>query len=57
LEEQPRFSVCGEAYEGVKALEEAQRLKPDVVVLKKFGTEKSTIKSRPWLRLWRYALA
>ena len=33
LEEQPRFSVCGEAYDGVKAIEEAQRLKPDVVVL------------------------
>jgi CheY-like chemotaxis protein len=33
LEEQPRFSVCGEAYDGAKAVEEAQRLKPDVVVL------------------------
>ena len=33
LEEQPSFSVCGEAYDGVKAIEEAQRLKPDVVVL------------------------
>jgi len=45
LEEQRRFSVCGEAYEGVKAIEEAQRLKPHVVVLKKFGTDKSTIDS------------
>jgi chemotaxis response regulator CheB len=25
--------VCGEAYDGMKAIEEAQRLKPDVVVL------------------------
>jgi DNA-binding NarL/FixJ family response regulator len=33
LEEQPSFSVCGEAYDGVEAIEEAQRLKPDVVVL------------------------
>lgn len=33
LEEQPTFSVCGEAYDGVEAIEEAQRLKPDVVVL------------------------
>lgn len=33
LEEQPRFSVCGEAYDGAEAIEEAQRLKPDVVVL------------------------
>jgi DNA-binding NarL/FixJ family response regulator len=33
LEEQPSFSVCGEAYDGVEAIEEAQRLKPDVGVL------------------------
>jgi len=33
LEEQPSFSVCGEAYDGVEAIEESQRLKPDVVVL------------------------
>src|SRR5260370_27936184 len=33
LEERPRFSVCGEAYDSAKATEEAQRLKPDVVVL------------------------
>jgi DNA-binding NarL/FixJ family response regulator len=33
LEEQPRFSVCGEAYDGMEAIEEAQRLKPDVVLL------------------------
>jgi two-component system response regulator NreC len=33
LEEQPSFRVCGEAYDGEKAVEEAQRLKPDVVVL------------------------
>jgi chemotaxis response regulator CheB len=32
-EEKPSFSVCGEAYDGVEAVEEAQRLKPDVVVL------------------------
>ena len=37
--EGPRFSVCGEAYDRVKAIEEVQRLKPDVAVLKKFGTE------------------
>jgi len=43
--------VCGEAYDGVKATEEAQRLKPDIVVLKKFGTEKSTIKSRQWVTI------
>lgn len=33
LEEQPRFEVCGEAGDGAKAIEEARRLKPDVVVL------------------------
>jgi DNA-binding NarL/FixJ family response regulator len=33
LEEQPRFTVCGEAHDGMKAIEEAHRLKPDVVVL------------------------
>ena len=33
LAEQPNFEVCGEAYDGAKAIEEAQRLKPDVVVL------------------------
>jgi two-component system, NarL family, response regulator NreC len=33
LEEQPRFHVCGEAYDGVEAIVEALRLKPDVVVL------------------------
>jgi NarL family two-component system response regulator LiaR len=33
LEGYSRFEVCGEAYNGAKAIEEAQRLKPDVVVL------------------------
>ncbi len=33
LEGYARFEVCGEAYDGAKAIEEAQRLKPDVVVL------------------------
>jgi two-component system, NarL family, nitrate/nitrite response regulator NarL len=33
LERQSHFKVCGEAYDGAKALEEAKRLKPDVVVL------------------------
>jgi DNA-binding NarL/FixJ family response regulator len=33
LERHPRFEVCGEAQDGAKAIEEAQRLKPDVVVL------------------------
>jgi DNA-binding NarL/FixJ family response regulator len=33
LAEQPDFEVCGEAYDGAQAIEEAQRLKPDVVVL------------------------
>lgn len=33
LEEQPCFQVCGEAYDGARAIEETQRLKPDVVVL------------------------
>ena len=33
LEEHPRFEVCGEAEDGAKAIEEAKRLKPDVVVL------------------------
>jgi DNA-binding NarL/FixJ family response regulator len=33
LEQHPRFEVCGEAFDGAKAIEAAQRLKPDVVVL------------------------
>jgi DNA-binding NarL/FixJ family response regulator len=33
LEGHARFEVCGEVYDGAKAIEEAQRLKPDVVVL------------------------
>src|SRR5580700_2648257 len=33
LERHSRFEVCGEAQDGAKAIEEAQRLKPDVVVL------------------------
>jgi DNA-binding NarL/FixJ family response regulator len=33
LERNPRFEVCGEAVDGAKAIEEAQRLKPDVVVM------------------------
>ena len=33
LEEHPRFEICGEAEDGAKAIEEAQRLKPDVIVL------------------------
>ena len=33
LEKIPHFEVCAEAVDGAKAIEEAQRLKPDVVVL------------------------
>lgn len=33
LESHSRFDVCGEAYDGAQAIEEAQRLKPDVVIL------------------------
>ncbi len=33
LEEHPQFEVCGEAVDGAKAIQEAQKLKPDVVVL------------------------
>lgn len=33
LESNPRFHVCGEATDGGKAIEEALRLKPDVVIL------------------------
>ncbi|MGA8101246.1 MAG: response regulator transcription factor [Candidatus Acidiferrales bacterium] len=33
LQQHPRFEVCGEAFDGAKAIEAAQRLKPDVVVL------------------------
>jgi DNA-binding NarL/FixJ family response regulator len=33
LERHPRFEVCGEAPDGAKAIEEAEKLKPDVVVL------------------------
>ena len=33
LEEHPGFEVCGEVQDGARAVEEAQRLKPDVVVL------------------------
>jgi DNA-binding NarL/FixJ family response regulator len=33
LEEDPRFEVCGEAFNGAAAIEETGRLRPDVVVL------------------------
>jgi CheY-like chemotaxis protein len=33
LEEEPTFEICGEAYDGEKAILEAVRLEPDVVVL------------------------
>ena len=33
LEDNPRFEVCGEAEDGAEAIEKAERLKPDVVVL------------------------
>ena len=33
LDSYPRFEVCGEAHDGAEAIGEAQRLKPDVVVL------------------------
>jgi len=33
LEEHSRFEVCAEVEDGVQAIEETQRLKPDVVVL------------------------
>jgi two-component system nitrate/nitrite response regulator NarL len=33
LEEDPRFEICGEANDGEKAIQEAVRLLPDVVVL------------------------
>ena len=33
LEQHPRFEVIGEAPDGAKAIEQAQRLEPDVVVL------------------------
>ena len=33
LQRHPRFHVCGEAVDGAKAIQEAKRLKPDVVVL------------------------
>ncbi len=33
LEKIPHFEVCAEAGDGAKAIEDAQRLKPDVVVL------------------------
>jgi DNA-binding NarL/FixJ family response regulator len=33
LEQHPDFEICGEAYDGAQAIEEAQRLAPDVVIL------------------------
>lgn len=33
LERHPGFRVCGEAHDGVEAIKEALRLRPDVVVL------------------------
>jgi two-component system, NarL family, response regulator NreC len=33
LREHPRFEVCGEAEDGARAIEEAQKLEPDVIVL------------------------
>src|SRR6202161_1821975 len=33
LKANPRFEVCGEAENGAEAIEEAKKLKPDVIVL------------------------
>ena len=33
LEEEPSFEICGEAYDGEQAIQEAVRLEPDAVVL------------------------
>lgn len=33
LQQDPRLEVCGEARDGAEAIDEAQRLRPDVVVL------------------------
>ena len=33
LNSHPQFEVCGEAHDGAEAIDEAQRLKPDVVVM------------------------
>jgi DNA-binding NarL/FixJ family response regulator len=33
LQEHTHFEVCGEAFDGAQAVEEAKKLKPDVVVL------------------------
>lgn len=33
LQEHPNFEVCGEAMDGAQAVEEAKKMKPDVVVL------------------------
>lgn len=33
LQQDPQLEICGEAQDGAEAIEEAQRLKPDVVVL------------------------
>ena len=33
MQANPRFEVCGEAENGAEAIEEAKKLKPDVVVL------------------------
>jgi two-component system response regulator NreC len=33
LQQHPHFEICGEAVDGAEAIEEAKKLKPDVVVL------------------------
>ncbi|MGB7024725.1 MAG: response regulator transcription factor [Candidatus Acidiferrales bacterium] len=33
LQQDPQLEICGEAQDGAEAIEEVQRLKPDVVVL------------------------
>jgi DNA-binding NarL/FixJ family response regulator len=33
LQEHPNFEICGEAMDGAQAVEEAKKVKPDVVVL------------------------
>ena len=33
LEQQPRFEVCGEAANGAEAIEKANALKPDLIIL------------------------
>ena len=50
LEEEPEFRVCGEAIDGLDAIDKAQNLKPDVIILDASMPRLNGIEAAPKLK-------